>query len=96
MSIPDELKDALKAINKFRYQANKENIKLGQKKYRDAKREDAASVDKNRTYQKEYYQTKTKPKRDANKDYSKVYYLNVAKPKREALKLLKIHNDVFV
>ena len=67
MSVPDELKEALKLINKHRYTANKENIKLAQKKYRDAKREDSVYMQKIKEDRHNYYQTITKPKRDALK-----------------------------
>ena len=96
MPLPDDLKEALKAINHHRYQENKEKIKIAQNKYKQARREDAAYVDKDKLYQSTYYLNIVKPKREANKEQSKEYYINVVKPKREALKLLKHHNDVFV
>lgn len=67
VTIPEEYKEAIKAISHMRYLANKENIKIAQKKFRAAQREDSEAMAKTRVYVNNYYQTVTKPKREALK-----------------------------
>jgi len=90
--IPDELKEAQKAINKLNYQANKEKIKIHQKKYRASKKDDSVYIEKVRTYQREYYQEHS-DYQDKCKSKAKEYYINVVKPRNEAKKQLTLNNQ---
>jgi len=65
--IPEEFKEAIKVVSHMRYLANKENIKISQKKFRAARHEDPEAMAKVRVYVNNYYQTVTKPKREALK-----------------------------
>jgi len=74
VEVPAHLNDAVKAINKLYFEANKEHIKEAQKRYRQKNKgvpKTEEEKQKIRDYANNYYQTKLKEKLKAKRDNKK-------------------------
>ena len=74
IEVPTHLNDAVKEINRMYFEANKENIKEAQKRYRQKTKNIPKTEEekqKIRDYANNYYQTKLKAKKQDKQEVEK-------------------------